>query len=123
MQRIQSFVSKTAAGVGTSLTMGSVALAAEDPKVPNPVGNQDLGSVLSDVVNALLLFAGAVAVLFLIIGGFRYVVSAGNAEQVEGAKKTIVYALFGLIIIFIAYVLVQLVQNYLGVQGDYNLNK
>lgn len=123
MQRIQSFVSKTVAGVGASLTMGSVALAAEDPKVPNPVGNQNLGDVLFDVVNALLLFAGAVAVLFLIIGGFRYVVSAGNAEQVEGAKKTIVYALLGLIIIFIAYVLVQLVQDYLGVQGNYNLSK
>lgn len=123
MQRIQSFVSKTAAGIGTSLTMASVAVAAEDPKVPNPVGQQNLGDVLFDVVNALLLFAGAVAVLFLIIGGFRYVVSAGNAEQVEGAKKTIVYALLGLIVIFIAYVLVQLVQNYLGVQGDYNLNK
>ena len=123
MQRIQSFVSKTAAGVGTSLTMASVAVAADDPKVPNPVGRQDLGGILFDVVNALLLFAGAVAVLFLIIGGFRYVVSAGNAEQVEGAKKTIVYALLGLIVIFIAYVLVQLVQNYLGVTGNYNLNK
>jgi lysylphosphatidylglycerol synthetase-like protein (DUF2156 family) len=121
MQRIKSFAQKTTAGAITSLTLASTALAA-DPKRPdidNPVSGTDLGSVLSSVINALLLFAGAVAVLFLIIGGFRYVVSAGSPDQVEGAKKTILYAIVGLIIIFIAFVLVQLIQNYLGVTNGF----
>jgi NADH:ubiquinone oxidoreductase subunit 6 (subunit J) len=69
-----------------------------------------------------LIFAGAVAVLFLIIGGFRYVVSAGNPDQVEGAKKTILYAILGLIVIFVAYVLVTLLQGWLGVTNGFSLN-
>lgn len=124
MQRIKSFATKLSTSTVLSLGAAQTALAApQDPKPDNPVGDQNLGELLNTVIEALLLFAGAVAVLFLIIGGFRYVVSAGSADQVEGAKKTILYAIVGLIIIFIAFVLVQLIQNYLGVQGNYNLNQ
>src|SRR3989344_428970 len=42
------------------------------------------------VMNGLLLLAGSVAVIFIIIGGFRYVTSAGNEENSEKAKKTLV---------------------------------
>jgi amino acid transporter len=113
-------------GIGTYIVTAhaetvSAQAEAKAPRVPNPVSGRDLGSVLGDVINALLLFAGAVAVLFLIIGGFRYVISSGNPEQVEGAKKTILYAILGLIVIFIAFVLVRLIQQYLGVRGDFNV--
>lgn len=107
----------------TALVAASVKTAsAQAVNVPNPIGgNPDLGSVLASVVNALLIFAGAVAVLFLIIGGFRYVISTGNPEQVEGAKKTILYAILGLIIIFIAYVLVTLIEDQLNVKPGFSL--
>ncbi|MSU76399.1 hypothetical protein EXS54_02945 [Patescibacteria group bacterium] len=103
-------------------TSAQTAMAQQKPDVPNPVGADNLGNVLFNVVNALLLFAGAVAVLFLIIGGFRYVVSTGNETQVAGAKNTILYAVLGLIIIFIAFVLVTLVQSYLGVNAKYTVS-
>ncbi|MEX1113126.1 MAG: hypothetical protein WED32_01575, partial [Patescibacteria group bacterium] len=74
-------------------------------------------------IEALLLFAGAVAVLFLIIGGFRYVVSTGNPEQVDAARKTILYAILGLIIIFIAFVLTRLIQQYLGVERGFRVTE
>lgn len=97
-----------AAAIGLNLLAVQQAVAITAPTIDNPLsGNQNFGGVLRTVINALLLFAGAVAVLFLIIGGFRYVISAGNAEQVEAAKKTILYAILGLIIIFIAFFLVQ----------------
>lgn len=110
---------------------GAVALSAAtvqvafaqvtNPHVPNPVRGSSFGEILGDVINALLLFAGAVAVLFLIIGGFRYVISQGNEQQVEAAKKTILYAVLGLIIIFIAFVLTRLIQQYLGVTGQFQV--
>lgn len=110
------------AGFMTNLVVAQAAAAQlKKPDVPNPTNKSDLGALLVGVINALLLFAGAVAVLFLIIGGFRYVISAGNAEQVEAAKKTILYAILGLIIIFIAFVLVQLIQQYLGVKSRFQV--
>lgn len=106
------------------VSAGSAQAAIERPRVPNPVGDTNFGSVFFTIINGLLLFAGAVAVLFLIIGGFRYVVSAGNPDQVEGAKKTILYAILGLIIIFIAFLLVQvLLGTVLKVDPNYNLRQ
>lgn len=106
-------------GAVVAATSAQVALAEDVPNIPNPVGNPDLGQVLVNIVNALLVFAGAVAVLFLIIGGFRYVISAGNPDQVEGAKKTILYAILGLIVIFIAFVLVSLIETQLKVTSGF----
>jgi hypothetical protein len=63
------------------------------------------GGILS-VTNAILALVGIVAVLFLIIGGFRYVTASGNPEQIEGAKKTIMYAVVGLIVVILAYAIV-----------------
>ena len=119
MHKLNYLATRVSAGVGAALVTASPVAAQTKPNVPNPTKGTNLGDILFDVINALLLFAGAVAVLFLIIGGFRYVVSTGNPEQVEAAKKTILYAILGLIIIFIAFVLVKLVQQYLGVQGKY----
>lgn len=108
-------------GGGAVVAATSVQVALADAvTVPNPVGNPDLGSVLRSVVNALLIFAGAVAVLFLIIGGFRYVISTGNEQQVEAAKKTILYAILGLIVIFIAFVLVSLIETQLKVTPSFS---
>jgi amino acid transporter len=122
MQRIKQLVSKSVAGATLALSSASVAMAAvEKPELNSPTKDTSLADLITTVINALLIFAGAVAVLFLIIGGFRYVVSAGNADQVEGAKKTILYAIVGLIIIFVAFVLVQLIQNWLGVTNQFKV--
>lgn len=56
--------------------------------------------ILTNIANILFIFAGAVAVVFLILGGYRYVTSQGNQDLVEKAKKTILYAVIGLILVF-----------------------
>ncbi len=122
MRTIKHTLYRLGGGAVIAATSAQVAMAVERPKIDNPVGNgTNLGSVLGVVINGLLLFAGAVAVLFLIIGGFRYIVSTGNEQQVAGAKNTILYAILGLIIIFIAFVLVKSVQNILGVQSGFSV--
>lgn len=119
---MKSLITRFGTGVALSATQAQVAFAAvSKPNVDNPVGETNLGQVLASVINALLLFAGAVAVLFLIIGGFRYVVSTGNEQQVDAARKTILYAVLGLIVIFIAFVLTRLIQDYLGVRGEFRV--
>ncbi len=63
------------------------------------------------VINILLGVAALVAVLFLVIGGFRYIVSAGNEKQAGAARNTIVNALIGLVVIILAYVIVTVVNR------------
>ncbi|MFA7277455.1 MAG: PKD domain-containing protein [Candidatus Gracilibacteria bacterium] len=61
------------------------------------------------VVNYALGFLGLFATLMVIYGGFLYVSSAGESEGPEKGKKTIMYAVIGIIIIFGSYAIVNTV--------------
>ena len=65
-------------------------------------------------IQMLLLFAGSVAVIFIIIGGFRYLTSAGNEEAAESGKKTLITSVVGLVIIVLAATIVRIVATTLG---------
>src|ERR1043166_3383042 len=52
--------------------------------------SRDINGTVRTVINLLSVIVGIVAVIMLIIGGFRYITSAGGAEKVSGAKNTIV---------------------------------
>jgi hypothetical protein len=74
-------------------------------------GNQTVTSVITRIVAIALALAGLIAILFLIIGGFRYVTAAGNEEAAESAKKTILNAIIGIIVIILAYVILRVIEN------------
>jgi hypothetical protein len=61
------------------------------------------------VANTLIFLVGAVAVIMLIVGGLRYVVSSGDSKAVESAKNTILYAIVGIVVAVISFALVQFV--------------
>lgn len=68
-----------------------------------------LGNIFATVANIILFLVGAVAVIMLIIGGFRYVTSNGDANAISGAKNTILYAIIGIVVAFLAYAAVNFV--------------
>ena len=61
------------------------------------------------VTNVLLFIIGAVSVIMLIIGGFRYVTSQGDQTQMQSAKNTILYAVIGVVVSIAAYAIVSFV--------------
>lgn len=67
------------------------------------------GSIVTTVINIMLFVVGALSVIMIIIGGLRYVLSGGNASNVTAAKNTILYALVGLIVAFVAFAAVNFV--------------
>ena len=73
-----------------------------------------VGGVLTTVTNILLFVVGALSVIMLIVGGLRYVVSGGNSTAVTAAKNTILYAIVGLVIAFLAYAAINFVINTLA---------
>lgn len=70
--------------------------------------------ILLAVIDDLLRVAGIVAVVFVIIGGFKFITSNGEPEQAASARKSIIFALVGLAIALIAVVLVSFIGNSLG---------
>ena len=67
------------------------------------------GDRVQQVINVLLFIIGAVAVIMIIIGGIKYVLSNGDSSQITSAKNTIMYAVIGLIVALLAYAIVNFV--------------
>lgn len=73
--------------------------------------DQSAGDIVTTVINVLLYIVGIIAVIMVIIGGIMYAVSAGDSGAVTKAKNTILYAIVGLIIAFIAFAIVNWVAD------------
>lgn len=69
------------------------------------------------LINWLTGISALVAVIFLIIAGYTYMTAMGEPDKIEGAQKMITGAIVGLVIIFIARLLVTVVVNFV-VQGS-----
>ena len=71
----------------------------------------DVKSAIVNIVKFLLTFLGLIAVVIILYGGFQWMTSAGNEEQVTSARSTLTAGLIGLIIILAAFAVTQFVIN------------
>ncbi len=72
-------------------------------------------AVFQNIVNYMLIFAGIVALFFVIISGIKFLTSGGDPKQVEGAKQTMTYAIIGLIVILLSFAILNLISDITGV--------
>lgn len=70
---------------------------------------QDLGTGILDIVRTALLLVGVLALGFLVYGGFLYITSQGDQNQLETAKSTVTHAVIGIAVIGLAYAIVAFV--------------
>ncbi len=105
-------------GLMTVLTSSSVFADCSDPTSiqsgvdcvgENIQNKSSLEDVVQNVINTMLFLIGIISVIMLIVGGIRYVISGGNQSQVEGARNTILYAIVGLVVAFVAWGIVNFV--------------
>ncbi|MBI2592190.1 hypothetical protein HYW36_01815 [Candidatus Saccharibacteria bacterium] len=100
-------------GDGKLSTQEAIKCGANDaagvPSTADPGGTID--NTVANIINLLSVVIGIVAVIMIMIGGFKYITSAGNQESVKTAKSAIIYALIGLIIVALAQVIVRFVLN------------
>ena len=68
-------------------------------------GNE-LPSIIENILEAIIIILGTVAVIFVIIGGVNYMTSSGDTGKLEKAKKTILYACIGLVICVLSFIIV-----------------
>ncbi len=89
-----------------SLSNGVACAAPAETQNKTLFGN---GGIFQTIASILIFIVGAVAVIMLIIGGLRYVLSAGDAKNVTAAKDTILYAIIGIVVALLSFALVQFV--------------
>ena len=73
--------------------------------------NTDLPSTIGNIINAALGFLGVVAIIIVLIGGFKYMTAGGAEEKAKDARKYIISGIIGLVIILAAYGITAFVIN------------
>ena len=95
------------AGSASALTLEEGAQAARCDGCPEDLFG-DTG-VFKQITNTILYIVGVIAVIVLIIGGIRYLISGGDSKKVTDAKNTVLYAIIGLIIALLSFAIVNFV--------------
>ena len=75
----------------------------DDPAGP------DVDSTLELAINVFSLIVGIAAVIMIIVGGLKYIMSSGDSSNITSAKNTILYAIIGLVIVALAQVILKFV--------------
>lgn len=71
--------------------------------------NTEASNIVTRLINTFLFVIGILSVVMIIHSGFKYVNSRGDAEGVKSAKNTLLYAVTGLIVALLAFVIVNFV--------------
>ena len=81
------------------------------PPLENPIGEQNMTSnqLVVRLLRGFLGFLSLIALVMVVYGGFQYITSAGNPEQIKKAKDTIIWALLGMSIAFMSLAIVNFV--------------
>jgi len=69
---------------------------------------------VSSILNIVFALAGLLTVIFIIIGGIKYILSGGDSSGLKSAKETITYAIIGLIVTLIAFGVVNYITRIQG---------
>ena len=77
----------------------------------NPLTQENLTDTFLVILQGLLSIIAIWAVIFIVIGGFQMVMAAGNEETYMKAKKTILWAVLGLIVALLSFSIVAIVEN------------
>ena len=76
---------------------------------------QDFEAVFARVVSAILGFAAIVLFIMLLAGGFKLITAGGDPKAAESAKKTITYAIAGMVVVASAFLILRFIGVFTGV--------
>ncbi len=110
----------TTLGLTAALVLPAVAFAQPDTLNVNDLGvgaiqssiklgSGDVRQTAARIINVALGFLGIIAVVIVLLGGFKYMIAGGNEEKTSEARKLIVSGIIGLAIILSAWAITSFV--------------
>lgn len=82
----------------------------------DPATISDLENVFENIVSVLLAGGALTLFIFLLSSGFKYLTSSGDPKAVEGAKKTLTYAIGGFVALAFSYMVLRLIGMFTGTE-------
>lgn len=118
------YVAGSKVAVTVSITNSAISENTPDAQYANvldfggPASGKPKGSTLrtvtdvaNRVVNILLSIIGAFAVIAIIVGGIFYISSGGDPAKAEKGKKTVIYAVYGIVIATLGFFIMYIVKD------------
>lgn len=87
----------------------NAAQAVKDAAGCGSTSKDGLFNVVQAILNTIISVVSIVAVIFIVIGGVKYMTSAGDPSKASSARKTILYAAIGLVVCVLAFAIVNFV--------------
>lgn len=81
----------------------------------NPLETVSVSVVVGRVIKAILAIIGSIFLIMVIYGGFTWMTAAGNDTKVAKGRNILIWAIIGIIVIFLAWMLVAVIFEALGV--------
>ena len=78
--------------VGVNEISGQLQLGSEDPR-----------KIIARIINVAMMFLGIIAVVIIMLGGFKWMTAAGNEDNVSKAKELMGAGVIGLVIILASW--------------------
>lgn len=99
--------------LSTSLTLAQTDIEIKPKAASGFEGlvNLKVGGIVTGGITLALVIAAVVFFFILVVGGIRWILSGGDKAQTEGARGQITAALIGLVIVFSAWAILQIVSQ------------
>lgn len=82
--------------------------------VPTISNSLPLSRIIGVGLNVMLVFLVLLSLFYLVWGGFNWMQSAGDQKNLDAARNKIVFAILGLILGFVSFVIVNIFTNLFG---------
>lgn len=80
-------------------------------EITNPLGTTDIQGIMKNILNAIFSIVGIIAVAMIVWGGIQLMISGGEEQKREAAKKTITYAIIGLIVVILSSAILEFIMR------------
>ena len=84
-----------------------------DNSIFPPARVTTFGQLASDVVTILISVSAAISIIFIMIAGIKFVTSSGDEKKLASASSTLTYAIIGLVVTILAFMILRIVQYFL----------
>lgn len=97
--------------------MGLVKTVYAQTNSAPPAQLSGLEDIFGRIISLAIGFAGIAFFIMFVVGGFSYLTAGGDQGKVEAAKKTLTYAIFGLVFIALAYLILRFIASFTGTES------
>lgn len=106
----------SAASTVSALALSATPVLAQlgEVSIPDKGFAPSIGSLITGVLNFVMLIAALLVFVYLIWGGIEWITSGGDKGKTEGARNKITSAIIGLIVLAASYAILQLALSFLG---------